>query len=132
MFMQIAEIVAQRSTCERAQVGAIAVLDNRVVSIGYGGAPSGMPHCTEVGCKIGPDGGCIRTIHAEVNVIAFAARNGVALNGAELYVTMSPCYNCAKLLINTGIKGVFYNEEYRRKEGINLLKRAGMEIKHLK
>jgi len=131
MNMNIACIVSKRSTCARAQVGAVAVKHNRVVSIGYGGAPSGMPHCTEVGCVRGEDGGCISTIHAEANVIAFSAKFGISLDGAVLYTTISPCYDCAKLIINSGIKEVVYLVEYRKTEGIELLKKVGIKIRQL-
>lgn len=128
MFMSIAEIVAKRSTCERAKVGAVAVVNNRVVSIGYGGAPANQPHCTEVGCEIGPDGGCIRTVHAEANIIAFAAKQGVSLEGGDIYVTLSPCYRCAQLIINAGIKSVYYQTRYRKTDGIDLLLKSGVEL----
>lgn len=128
MFMAIANIVSFRSTCLRAKVGAVIVQDNRIVSTGYVGAPSGLPHCLDVGCEIGPDGGCIRTVHAEVNAIAFAARAGIKLEGSTLYVTMSPCLNCAKLIINAGIREVVYRDEYRDPSGLKLLRQAGIEI----
>ena len=126
--MEIASIVSQRSTCQRAQVGAIIVKDNRIISTGYGGAPSGMPHCLDEGCLMGNNEGCIRTIHAEVNTIAFAARSGISVKGATMYVTLSPCYNCSKLIINSGIKRVIYKEEYRDTSGVNLLQEAGIEV----
>lgn len=125
MFMQITEVVAKRSTCLRAQVGATIIRDNRVVSIGYAGAPSRLKHCTENGCKM-EDGHCIRTVHAEANAIAFAAKAGISTDGAEMYVTHSPCTNCAKLIINSGIRRVTY-KEYRG-DGIELLDHAGIEV----
>lgn len=131
MFMQIADKVSERSTCERAKVGAIAVVDNRIVSMGYGGAPSGMPHCTEVGCEIGSDGGCIRTTHAEINCIVFAARKGVSLENGDLYVTLSPCYDCAKAIVNSGISKIFYGKEYRKDKGLKLLQKANIETNHI-
>lgn len=126
LFMGMAKLLAQRSTCTRGKVGAILVKDNRVVSTGYVGAPSGEPHCLEVGCELGPDGGCIRTVHAEANTIAFAAKNGINTEGTHLYVTLSPCINCAKLLINAGVKKVFYLEKYRDTSGIDLLNNRGI------
>jgi len=128
LFMEIAGLVAMRSTCERAQVGAVVVKDKRIVATGYGGAPSGQPHCTEVGCEIGPGGGCIRTTHAEANIIAFAARNGLQLEGCDMYVTLSPCYTCAKLIINAGIRTVIYRDEYREDSGLKLLRKAGVKV----
>jgi len=129
MFSDIVKIIAERSTCSRAKVGALAVRDNRIISIGYGGSPSGLPHCLDDGCEEGPDGGCTRTIHAEANVIAFAAKAGISLDGATLYVTLSPCYDCAKLIINSGIVEVVFAEFYRKTEGINLLGKAGIKIR---
>lgn len=128
LFMEIAKLVARRSTCERAQVGAVIVKKNRVISMGYGGSPSGQPHCTEVGCEIGSDGGCIRTVHAEANAIAFAARHGISLEGCSMYVTLAPCYTCAKLLINAGIKEVVYLKPYRKMDGVDFLLHAGMLV----
>jgi len=129
MFQQITETVAERSTCERAKVGAIAVKDNRVIAMGYGGAPAGVRHCTEVGCALDPEGGCVRTVHAEQNVIAFAAKQGISLEGADLYVTLAPCFSCAKLLINAGIKTIYYREPYRDGRGLELLEECGLYIK---
>lgn len=129
--MIIARAIALRSTCTHAQVGVVITLENRVVSTGYGGAPSGLPHCTDVGCLEGPDGGCIRTAHAEAGAIAFAARKGISLEGGTLYTTLAPCLACAKLIINAGIKRVVYLESYRDPRGLILLKQAGIEIEGL-
>lgn len=126
LFMGIAKLLAERSTCKRGRVGALLVKDNRIVSTGYVGAPSGEPHCLEVGCEIGLNGGCIRTIHAEVNTIAYAAKEGISTNDTHLYVTLSPCISCAKLLINAGVKKVFYLEKYRDTSGIDLLNNRGI------
>src|SRR5690606_10677028 len=132
MFMLMADIVSRRSTCLRKQVGAVIAKDHRVVSMGYNGAPSRMPHCLEVGCLsfVGDekDPGCQRAVHAEANAIAFAARQGIAVEGATLYVTLAPCLNCAKLIINAGIKRVVYGEPYRENKGIELLDMAGIEV----
>lgn len=127
MFMQITEVVAKRSTCLRARVGAIIIRDNRVVSIGYAGAPSRLDHCLDKGCQV-EGGHCIRTVHAEANAIAFAAKAGIPTDGAEMYITHSPCTNCAKLIINSGIRRVTY-QEYRG-DGIELLDQAGIEVIH--
>lgn len=109
--------------------GAVLVRGNRLISQGYNGAPSGCPHCDDLGeCEVGPDGGCIRTIHAEANVVAMAARFGISTEGAILYSTSSPCYDCAKLLINSGIKKVVYLEPYRDPKGRELLKARGIEV----
>jgi dCMP deaminase len=129
MFYDLLSVIEKRSTCDRKKVAAIIEREGRIISMGYAGAPSGLPHCIDVGCKIDPDtGGCIRTVHAEANAIAFAAKNGISTEGATLYCTMSPCLNCAKLIINCGIKEVIYKEEYRNKDGINLLKEAGVKV----
>ena len=130
MYMETAKIVAKRSTCNRAKVGAVLVKGKRIITIGYGGAPSKLPHCIDVGCEIGPEsgGGCIRTVHAEANVISFAARYGIPLVGSDLYITLSPCYSCSKLIINSGIQRVISLEPYRDSRGIELLERAG--VKH--
>lgn len=124
----MARVMAQRSTCKRKKVGCIIVLDGRIISTGYAGAPSGLPHCTEVGCETGPDGGCIRTSHAEAGAIAFAARRGISTEGASIYVTLSPCLTCSKLIINAGIKRLVYLEEYRDNSGLVMMRRAGIEI----
>ena len=127
LLMQIAELVAQRSTCNRAQVGAVIARDYRIISTGYGGAPSGLPHCTDVGCDIDPKtGGCIRTVHAEANAIAYAARYGISTAGADLYTTLSPCISCAKLIVAAGICRVYYNEKYRDASGLDLLTKSGV------
>lgn len=121
MFMEMARLVAQRSTCLRKQVGAMIVKDSRTVSIGYNGPPAGQQHCTEETCL---GSGCDRSIHAEMNVIAFAAKHGVAIEGATMYCTMSPCVNCAKVIINSGISRLVYGEEYRSSAGLLLLDEA--------
>ncbi|GIW42493.1 MAG: dCMP deaminase [Candidatus Binatia bacterium] len=120
-FLMITRQVAERSTCNRAKVGAVIVRDKNILATGYNGAPAGFPHCTEVGClvyrSINPYGeeeeNCFRTIHAEINAIAQAAKNGASIQGASIYVTHSPCIHCFKVLINTGIRHVYYEREYK-------------------
>jgi dCMP deaminase len=120
-FLMITRQVAERSTCVRAKVGAVIVRDRSIVATGYNGAPAGMPHCLDVGCLIyrseNPDGeiaeNCFRTIHAEINSIAQAARNGSAIRDASVYITHSPCIHCLKTLVNTGIKHIFYEKPYK-------------------
>ena len=120
-FMTITRQVAERSTCTRAKVGAVIVRDKSIVATGYNGAPAGLPHCTEVGCLVytsrTPAGdteeNCFRTIHAEINAIAQAARNGSSIQDADIYITHTPCIHCLKVLINTGIRRVFYEHEYK-------------------
>ena len=111
MFMEIARTIAKRSTCTRKSVGAVLVKDNRIISTGYNGAPSGVEHCLrDVNCF--SDKSCNRVIHAEANCLAFAAQQGIATQDSILYVTLAPCVNCAKLLINSGVECVIYEEEY--------------------
>lgn len=118
-FMNIAHLVAERSTCMRRRVGAVAVKEKHILATGYNGVPAGMPHCDEVGClrdqlKI-PSGQrheLCRGLHAEQNVIIQAAVHGVSLSGAELYCTTQPCFICAKMLISCGVSAIFYAEAY--------------------
>jgi dCMP deaminase len=126
MLMMMTGIAAMRSTCIRKKVGCVIAQDGRPVAIGYAGAPARMPHCLNVGCLPGPDGGCIRTVHAEANAIAFAARKGIVLENATLFCTMSPCYACSKLIINAGIGLVYYKELYRDTSGVDLLHSVGI------
>ncbi len=110
-FMGITLEVARRSTCNRAQVGAIIVRDKRILTTGYNGSPTGLPHCTEAGCLI-VNGHCVRTLHAEQNAIIQAALHGVSTDGATIYVTHQPCLICAKMIINAGISRVVYGGDY--------------------
>jgi len=111
-FMNIARQAATRSTCDRKSVGAVIVRDKTILSTGYNGSLRGAPHCDEAGHDI-ENGHCVRTVHAEANAVAQAAKNGVAIDGSEIYVTASPCLTCFKLVTNSGIKTVFYKEFYR-------------------
>jgi dCMP deaminase len=121
-FMSIAELVGTRATCGRGRSGCVIVRDRQILTTGYVGAPAGLPHCDEVGHEmhtVTTDDGrvsehCIRTVHAEENAIAQAARLGVSVNGGTLYCHMTPCYVCAKLLINAGIKKVVALKDYQR------------------
>ena len=128
LFATIIQAVSQRSTCTRARVGAILVKNNRVISTGYNGSPSGTPHCTEAGCILNSEGACIRTVHAEANLIAFAAKNGENTDGASLYTTLAPCLDCAKLIVNAGIKKVYFQVPYRNTDGLDLLSDSGIEV----
>ncbi len=128
-LMSLAFMVSKRSTCSRKQVGALAEKDGRVLVTGYNGSPSGFPHCTDRGgCRLDESGGCLDTVHAEANLIAFAAKHGISLEGATVYTTCAPCLGCAKLLINAGIKKVIYMEEYRDTRGKDLLLQAGVQV----
>jgi len=110
--MKIAEQVATRSTCNRKHVGAVIVRDRTILSTGYNGSLRGAPHCIDVGCEM-ENAHCVRTVHAEANAVAQAARNGVKIDGGEAYITASPCLTCFKLLANSGITTIYYNEFYR-------------------
>jgi dCMP deaminase len=120
-FLTITRQVAERSTCARAKVGAVIVRDKNILATGYNGAPAGLPHCIDVGCliyrSVNPYGeeeeNCFRTIHAEINAIAQAAKNGASIRDAHIYITHSPCIHCFKVLINTGIKRIVYECEYK-------------------
>jgi dCMP deaminase len=135
-FMTITRQVAERSTCLRAKVGAVIVRDRSILATGYNGSPAGMPHCTEVGCLIyesrTPDGeieqNCWRTIHAEINAITQAAKNGAAIRDADIYVTHTPCIHCLKVLINTGIRTVYYGREYKLDTVSELRKLAAVKL----
>jgi dCMP deaminase len=138
--MTITREVAERSTCTRAKVGAVIVRDRNILATGYNGSPAGLPHCIDVGCLVyesrTPDGGieqnCYRTIHAEINAITQAAKNGAAIRDADIYVTHTPCIHCMKVLINTGIRTVFYEKEYKRDTINDLLKYARVKLVQIK
>ena len=117
----------RRSTCLRLQVGAIIIDEGRIVSGGYNGAPAGFPHCTPDIC--GPDNPCHRTIHAEANAIAFAAKRGIATQDCAMWATDSPCLECAKLIINAGIASVTFLRAYRDVSPIRLLIEAKILVK---
>jgi dCMP deaminase len=140
VFMEVARQIAVLGTCDRAQVGAVIIRDGRCITWGYNGAPPGLPHCNENnhgwGIMVGlleqadriPAQGCRNATHAEANALAFAARHGISTDGGTLYVTVSPCENCARLLIAAGIVGVHADEEYRDQSGINVLLAANIPI----
>jgi dCMP deaminase len=148
LYLQTAVTVSMRGTCPRKTVGAVIVRDNRIVSMGYNGAPPGMPHCTDIGCgggivisdipvktgrpptdeEIAFPNGCTRAIHAEMNAIAFAARAGVPTDDSAMYSTCATCVNCAALVVSAGINKFVYLEEYRITDGLELLEKAGVEV----
>lgn len=135
-FMKITEMVGTRGSCDRGRSGCVITRDKRLIATGYVGSPIGLPHCDEVGHEmhtvINEDGSqsrhCIRTAHAEQNAICEAARMGIALEGATLYCRMTPCYVCAKMIINSGVKRIVCAQDYhagaRSKE---IFKEAGVE-----
>ncbi len=127
-FMKIAHVVALRSTCDRAFVGTVMVLDKRILTTGFNGSPAGLPHCDEAGHLI-IDGHCVRTIHAEANAIIQAALHGVSTKGSTCYVTHFPCIQCAKMLINAGVVRIVYDQEYRIDENtLDFLQMANVEL----
>ncbi|MEW6061473.1 MAG: dCMP deaminase family protein [Bacteroidota bacterium] len=126
-FMNIAEQVATRSTCARKHVGAVIVRDKTILSTGYNGSLRGAPHCDEVGHDIENDH-CVRTVHAEANAVAQAAKHGVRIDQSEIYVTASPCLTCFKLLANAGITAVYFKEFYRDERITRYAQQAGVTL----
>jgi dCMP deaminase len=135
-FMEITNLVATRATCLRRKVGAILVKDRRILATGYNGPPKGVPHCDEIG-------GCLRekldipsgermelsrAIHAEQNAIIQAAKMGTNIDGATLYVTNHPCFICAKMLINAGVKKIVYRDGYPDTYAEEILKEADVQV----
>lgn len=137
-FMNIVELIKERSTCLRRQVGAMIVKDKRILTTGYNGAPAGCAHCEELGCmreslKI-PSGErheLCRASHAEQNAIVQAAMYGVAIKDSTIYVTAQPCVICSKLIINSGIKRVVYKGEYPDELSLQLLEEAKIQVNRI-
>jgi dCMP deaminase len=129
-FMRIAQEVATRSTCDRKHVGAVVVRDKTILSTGYNGSIRGMPHCDDVGHMM-ENGHCVATVHAEANAIIQAAKHGTTIDKADIYVTASPCWNCFKLIANSGIRRVFYHEFYRDEKILYVAREAGIELKQV-
>ncbi|PIP39865.1 MAG: cytidine deaminase [Desulfobacterales bacterium CG23_combo_of_CG06-09_8_20_14_all_51_8] len=134
-FMDITILVSKRSTCLRRAVGAIIVKDKRILATGYNGAPSGIRHCGEVGClreimkiESGQRHELCRGIHAEQNAIIQAAYHGAPIKDASLYCTNLPCIICTKMLINAGIKKIYYKDGYADELSQNMLAEAGIEV----
>lgn len=141
-LLQMAEHVALRGTCSRYQVGVVLAKEGRVLVTGYNGAPAGLPHCEHEctchqidfeahseTCAARP--GCPVAVHAEANAIAYAARLGIALEGASLYCSLSPCVSCAQLIINAGVRQVFFRSCYRITESLELLNEVGIDYRQL-
>lgn len=147
-LMGTAILWEDRSTCDRNHVGCVIAKDGRTIGTGYNGAPAGMPHCVHGGqttrmrrvspiplLATGPtasDIGCRIAIHAEANAIAYAARHGVSIEGGTLYTTLSPCYDCSKLVIAAGLARVVFNRSYRDPAGIDLLRQAGLTVDNMR
>jgi dCMP deaminase len=129
-FMRIALQVATRATCDRKHVGAVIVRDRFILSAGYNGSIPGLAHCDDVG-HLMEDGHCVRTVHAEANAICQSARNGARIEGATLYVTASPCFNCFKLCASAGISTIVYGEFYRDPRIFEFAQEAGITLRHV-
>lgn len=135
--MNLASELARRSHCVKAQVGAVLTKDTRIISIGYNGPPAGTHNCDEefpeTGCARDAKGSCSLALHAEENAILYASKNGADLEGSTLYVTLSPCLPCARLIFSSGIKKVLYRNSYAAykglasDEGVDFLNRFGVE-----
>lgn len=144
VMMTSAVIWADRSTCARNHVGVVIAKNDRMIGSGYNGAPAGMAHCEHPVATFQPyratppnldlmataslDRGCKIAIHAEANALAYAARNGVAVEGATIYTTLSPCYACSQLIIAAGLVRVCFDRSYRDPAGIDLLRQAGVTV----
>ncbi len=136
-FLKITEMVGSRGTCDRGRAGCVIAKNKRIVSTGYVGSPVGLPHCDEIGHEmhtVTHENGqqtrhCIRTTHAEQNAICQAARFGIALEDATLYCKMTPCYTCAKMIINAGIKRVVCQNDYHASQrSKEVFEKAGVEL----
>ena len=123
-YLEMAQIWSRNSYCKRRQVGALIVKDRMIISDGYNGTPSGFENVCE------DENGVTKpyVLHAEANAISKIAKSGNSAEGATLYVTASPCLECAKLIIQSGIRRVVYRDEYRLTDGVDLLRRAGIEV----
>lgn len=138
IYMELAENLAGKSHCVKIRVGAVITKDTRIVSLGYNGPPAGTHNCDiewpEVGCPRSAKGGCSLALHAEENAILYAAKNRLTLENATIYITLSPCLSCARLIYTTGIKKVYYINSYaafkglKEEEGIVFLETFGVEV----
>jgi dCMP deaminase len=135
--MNLATDLALRSHCVKAQVGAVLTKDTRIISIGYNGPPAGTHNCDEefpeVGCPRDSKNSCSLALHAEENAILYAVKNGATLEGTTLYLTLSPCLSCARLIFSSGIKKVWFKNSYAEykgllsDEGVDFLNKFGVE-----
>lgn len=139
-FMELAQTVAKRATCDRGRSGCVITRDKQILVTGYVGSPRGLPHCDEVGHlmkKVEHEDGrvsqhCMRTVHAEQNAICQAARLGISLNGATLYCRMTPCRTCAMLIINCGIVRVVCEKKYHDgKESEEMFRLGGVQLEYV-
>jgi len=142
IYMELAENLAKRSHCVKAQVGAVLTKDTRIVSLGYNGPPAGTHNCDiewpVEGCPRDSKGSCSLALHAEQNAILYASKNNVTIEGSTLYVTLSPCIACARVIYTTGIKRVYYLNSYadfkglKSDEGVDFLQKFGVEVHRYK
>ena len=137
-FLKVASVVATRSTCLRRTVGALVVKDRRILTTGYNGAPRGISHCLDIGCRraeAGAESGraheLCRGLHAEQNTIVQAAIHGVSIDGGSLYSTHQPCVLCTKMLISAGLLAIYYVEPYPDELSLQLLDEAGIQSQRL-
>lgn len=137
-FVMITEQVASRSTCERRQVGAILVKNKRILATGYNGSPSGLAHCSDIGClreknniASGERHELCRGLHAEQNVVIQAAFHGISIEGSSLYCTHKPCVLCSKIIINAGIKELIFKEGYPDPLAEEILNEAGIKTRRI-
>jgi dCMP deaminase len=138
IYMDLAQNLSRKSHCVKAKVGAVISKDTRIVSLGYNGPPAGTHNCDQEwpqdGCARDRKGGCSLALHAEANAILYASKNQITMEGATLYVTLSPCLACAKIIYTTGIKKVIYLESYAAfkgidiEEGVEFLKKFGVSV----
>ena len=136
LFVETTKLVAERSSCVKAQQAALLIKDNRIISFGYNGPPAGTLNCLEDGgenvCGKDSNGSCFLGVHAEQNAIGYAARNGIDTDGCIIYCTMSPCISCAKLISAAGIKEFYYLTEYRLDDGLRFLEYCGIKAWKIK
>lgn len=125
--MNIATEVATRATCDRKHVGAVIVRDKSILATGYNGSVRGLGHCDDEG-HLMEEGHCVRTVHAEANAIVQAARNGMRIEGASIYVTASPCWGCFRLIANAGIVRIVFGEFYRDQKIFDVSQKLGIEL----
>jgi dCMP deaminase len=138
IYMDLAKTLAVRSHCVKAQVGSVLTKDTRIISLGYNGPPAGTYNCDEVwpdtGCPRDSKGSCSLALHAEQNAILYATKNNITIDGATLYVTLSPCISCARVIYTVGIKKVIYLDSYAKykglenDEGVDFLRKFGVEV----
>src|SRR5438105_1893028 len=138
IYMELAQNLARKSHCVKIKVGAVLAQDTRIISLGYNGPPAGTHNCDEewplTGCPRDRKGGCSLALHAEANAILYAAKNQITLDGATLYLTLSPCLPCARMIYSVGIKKVIFLNSYAdykgitQDEGVDFLQRFGIEV----